>query len=219
MLNVQCTMFNGQCSMVNEKSRKEETRTPDPHVPNVVRYQLRYFPFHALKAFLGAKATKSGFLENRCKGTKKREKRKEKSKKMHAEAGKTYFSAKFLLICLRSSVFCLTFALANSEEGQKTQNGAIAQLVEQRTENPCVPGSIPGGTTKQTKRACRKDMPPFFLSQPALIPEAPRSYPGNSTLLSRKLHALIPEAPRSYFGSSTLLFRTLHAFISDVFLM
>ena len=30
--------------------------------------------------------------------------------------------------------------------------GAIAQLVEQRTENPCVPGSIPGGTTKQTLR-------------------------------------------------------------------
>ena len=28
--------------------------------------------------------------------------------------------------------------------------GAIAQLVEQRTENPCVPGSIPGGTTRKT---------------------------------------------------------------------
>ena len=28
-------------------------------------------------------------------------------------------------------------------------NGAIAQLVEQRTENPCVPGSSPGGTTKK----------------------------------------------------------------------
>ena len=27
------------------------------------------------------------------------------------------------------------------------KHGAIAQLVEQRTENPCVPGSIPGGTT------------------------------------------------------------------------
>ena len=27
------------------------------------------------------------------------------------------------------------------------KKGAIAQLVEQRTENPCVPGSIPGGTT------------------------------------------------------------------------
>ena len=31
---------------------------------------------------------------------------------------------------------------------RKRNNGAIAQLVEQRTENPCVPGSIPGGTTK-----------------------------------------------------------------------
>ena len=28
-----------------------------------------------------------------------------------------------------------------------SENGTIAQLVEQRTENPCVPGSIPGGTT------------------------------------------------------------------------
>ena len=27
------------------------------------------------------------------------------------------------------------------------RKGALAQLVEQRTENPCVPGSIPGGTT------------------------------------------------------------------------
>ena len=30
-----------------------------------------------------------------------------------------------------------------------TPRGAIAQLVEQRTENPCVPGSIPGGTTNK----------------------------------------------------------------------
>ena len=28
--------------------------------------------------------------------------------------------------------------------------GTIAQLVEQRTENPCVPGSIPGGTTQES---------------------------------------------------------------------
>ena len=34
-----------------------------------------------------------------------------------------------------------TFALA------KQNNGVIAQSVEQRTENPCVPGSIPGDTT------------------------------------------------------------------------
>ena len=26
-------------------------------------------------------------------------------------------------------------------------HGTLAQLVEQWTENPCVPGSIPGGTT------------------------------------------------------------------------
>jgi hypothetical protein len=26
--------------------------------------------------------------------------------------------------------------------------GALAQMVEQWTENPCVPGSIPGGTTR-----------------------------------------------------------------------
>ena len=31
--------------------------------------------------------------------------------------------------------------------------GAIAQLVEQRTENPCVPGSIPGGTTRKERVA------------------------------------------------------------------
>ena len=36
-----------------------------------------------------------------------------------------------------------TFALA-----KRKMQGAIAQLVEQRTENPCVPGSIPGGTTQ-----------------------------------------------------------------------
>ena len=29
------------------------------------------------------------------------------------------------------------------------EQGAIAQLVEQRTENPCVTGSIPVGTTKK----------------------------------------------------------------------
>ena len=27
--------------------------------------------------------------------------------------------------------------------------GTLAQSVEQRTENPCVPGSIPGGTTNK----------------------------------------------------------------------
>ena len=35
---------------------------------------------------------------------------------------------------------------------KKQDNGAIAQLVEQRTENPCVPGSIPGGTTQENPK-------------------------------------------------------------------
>ena len=42
-----------------------------------------------------------------------------------------------------------TFAIPNENNTfEKQKSGAIAQLVEQRTENPCVPGSIPGGTTK-----------------------------------------------------------------------
>ena len=53
-------------------------------------------------------------------------------------------------------MFLSVFFLRNSLQFKKvslplqrqiSNNGAIAQLVEQRTENPCVPGSIPGGTT------------------------------------------------------------------------
>ena len=33
----------------------------------------------------------------------------------------------------------------------KLSKGTLAQLVEQRTENPCVPGSIPGGTTLNSR--------------------------------------------------------------------
>ncbi len=34
----------------------------------------------------------------------------------------------------------------------RNKHGTLAQLVEQWTENPCVPGSNPGGTTKPTKK-------------------------------------------------------------------
>ena len=37
--------------------------------------------------------------------------------------------------------------MRNPHFADMLNDGAIAQLVEQRTENPCVPGSIPGGTT------------------------------------------------------------------------
>ena len=33
-----------QCVADNFDGRDEATRTPDPYVPNVVRYQLRYIP-------------------------------------------------------------------------------------------------------------------------------------------------------------------------------
>tara|TARA_B100000925_G_scaffold236963_1_gene185727 strand:+ start:91 stop:345 length:255 start_codon:yes stop_codon:yes gene_type:complete len=44
-----------------------------------------------------------------------------------------------LIICvLKQNIHIFASAMA----------GTLAQLVEQWTENPCVPGSIPGGTTK-----------------------------------------------------------------------
>ena len=46
---------------------------------------------------------------------------------------------------------------------KREQNvGAIAQLVEQRTENPCVPGSIPGGTTLQNANDLKIELLAFF---------------------------------------------------------
>ena len=44
---------------------------------------------------------------------------------------------------------CKIRKLYLSLQPQTRNNGAIAQLVEQRTENPCVPGSIPGDTTRK----------------------------------------------------------------------
>ncbi len=49
----------------------------------------------------------------------------------------------------------------------KQNNGAIAQLVEQRTENPCVPGSIPGGTTEN--QAVTFKVAAFFVCNPLLF--------------------------------------------------
>ena len=42
--------------------RKEATRTPDPYVPNVVRYQLRYFPFASAKLVHGERKNKFLFM-------------------------------------------------------------------------------------------------------------------------------------------------------------
>ncbi len=51
------------------------------------------------------------------------------------------------------------------------ENGVIAQLVEQRTENPCVPGSIPGDATKEN--SYMHDVTVFFHH---FIPEKDPNY-------------------------------------------
>jgi hypothetical protein len=60
---------------------------------------------------------------------------------------------------LRNPENGLIFATANKD-------GTIAQLVEQRTENPCVPGSIPGGTTQKREASIEVSLfllPSFLL--------------------------------------------------------
>ncbi len=44
------------------------------------------------------------------------------------------------------------FVTLQPQTAKSPRDGAIAQLVEQRTENPCVPGSIPGGTTRKPRQ-------------------------------------------------------------------
>ena len=62
-----------------------------------------------------------------------------------------FFAQKLHFFCLNVCKFQKFAYLCNRNRETLVANikttGAIAQLVEQRTENPCVPGSIPGGTT------------------------------------------------------------------------
>lgn len=51
-----------------------------------------------------------------------------------------------LWLSKKAIYICITLQQGNSMSLTAT-GGALAQLVEQWTENPCVPGSIPGGTT------------------------------------------------------------------------
>ena len=51
------------------------------------------------------------------------------------------FLLKFIFIIKHSAYFCSRL--------RDERFGAVAQLVEQRTENPCVGGSIPPHTTKR----------------------------------------------------------------------
>ena len=50
------------------RCRDEATRTPDPYVPNVVRYQLRYIPKTSIVQGSGTSAARGDF-EIGCKVT------------------------------------------------------------------------------------------------------------------------------------------------------
>ena len=53
--------------------------------------------------------------------------------------------------------------LSTIKTDNNTLKGAIAQLVEQRTENPCVAGSNPAGTTKNLDNLFEVFYYPSFL--------------------------------------------------------
>ena len=58
----------------------------------------------------------------------------------------------FLPFCLEKKKLSLSLHPLTETRLATTTDGAIAQMVEQRTENPCVPGSIPGGTTAKKSK-------------------------------------------------------------------
>ena len=60
----------------------------------------------------------------------------------------------------------------------QTSDGVIAQLVEQRTENPCVPGSIPGDTTENKTQIIDCQLFGFFLSSTPT--QSSKHFEGNS---------------------------------------
>ena len=66
---------------------------------------------------------------------------------------------------------------------QTRNNGAIAQLVEQRTENPCVPGSIPGGTTLRKSKSLQT---PDFQTKSGVFLFPPNAKNGKIFRLSLK---------------------------------
>lgn len=76
-----------------------------------------------------------------------------------------------LLNCRTGNRTTSSNLVASAVRVAKTYDGAIAQLVEQRTENPCVPGSIPGGTTKKKRgiAAQQRVIPLFFLFLPPIL--------------------------------------------------
>ena len=72
-------------------------------------------------------------------------------KKMQKNLVNSKKSSTFALAFVRRAHFALSGG-GRFSRLTGTPPGAIAQLVEQRTENPCVPSSILGGTTSVEKQ-------------------------------------------------------------------
>jgi hypothetical protein len=66
-------------------------------------------------------------------------------KKAYCVKNGVYQKNKKIVSVFCKMIFLVTFA-------PRLKKGTIAQLVEHRTENPGVPGSTPGGTTKASKK-------------------------------------------------------------------
>ena len=82
-----------------------------------------------------------------------------------------------LLNCRTGNRTTSSNLVASAVRVAKTYDGAIAQLVEQRTENPCVPGSIPGGTTKKKRGiATQQRVIPLFLFLPPILSHSSFGY-------------------------------------------
>ena len=60
----------------------------------------------------------------------------------------TKFMTNYILSNLQKHFYKIILGITKLNLSLTRLKGTLAQLVEQRTENPCVPGSIPGGTTQ-----------------------------------------------------------------------
>ena len=120
------------CPSYLARSRDDRTRTGDPYVPNVVRYQLRYIPLAAPDTETiwtpppGLRVQRYVFFLKHLQ----------------------FYIEKFVGLTKK----CYLCTRVSGSTPQKlltiaTTWGALAQVVEQWTENPCVLGSTPRGTT------------------------------------------------------------------------
>ena len=85
-------------------------------------------------------------------------------------------------------------------------SGAIAQLVEQRTENPCVPGSIPGGTTLKKSNS---QQTPDFQTKSGVFVFSP--YAKNGNILPFAVFQKVEQIGGATISTSTVCFALIYS--------